>query len=81
LTVCYRFDALPGEQQRSLILQKMLRREQVRPLFNTGLVLCLMLQQGLKDNAFFLKGLCDEVSKLTPGYSGKLPALPPHNLP
>lgn len=24
----------------------------------------------MKDNAFLLKGLCDEVSKMTPGYSG-----------
>jgi hypothetical protein len=30
-----------------------------------------MPQQGLKDNAFLLKGLCDEVSKITAGYSGK----------
>lgn len=44
---------LPGELQRSLVLQKMLRHE-----------------QGLKDNAFLLKGLCDEISKMTPGYSG-----------
>jgi hypothetical protein len=54
----------------------MLRREQVRTLFNTGLGLCLMLQQGLKDNAFLLKGLCDEVSKITAGYSGTS-SLPP----
>jgi hypothetical protein len=49
----------------------MLRREQVRSLFITGLGLCLMLQQGLKDNAFLLKSLCDEVSKITAGYSGR----------
>ncbi len=28
--------------------------------------------QGLKDNAFLLKGLCDQVSHMTAGYSGAL---------
>ena len=28
--------------------------------------------QGLKDNAFLLKGLCDQVSNMTAGYSGAL---------
>ncbi len=74
----------PGQPQRSLVLQKMLRSEQVR-LHNTKRLhntnrFCVRgtptdgAPQGLKDNAFLLKGLCDQVSNMTAGYSGKLRA-------
>ena len=59
-----------GEPQRSLVLQKMLRNEHVRPPIYSQIQVEFTVQQGLKDNAFLLKGLCDEVSKMTPGYSG-----------
>jgi hypothetical protein len=61
---------LLGEPQRSLVLQKMLRNEHVRPPIYSQIQVEFTVQQGLKDNAFLLKGLCDEVSKMTPGYSG-----------
>ena len=65
-----RLTRLPGEPQRSLVLQKMLRNEHVRNTIDSQFPVEFTVQQGLKDNAFLLKGVCDEVSKMTPGYSG-----------
>jgi hypothetical protein len=72
----------PGQPQRSLVLQKMLRSEQVRihntkRLHNSNMFCAWGTStdgapQGLKDNAFLLKGLCDQVSNMTAGYSGAL---------